>query len=276
VTNQIPKPIPGVADMRPALETCGRCHWPGHDSGEVSRVTREFADDEANTETVTRLHMLVGGPGRPTSTGRAIHWHANPDVRIEYVFTDAERQTIPFVRAIDKTGRVKEYRAEGTTDDQVAKGTSRVMDCIDCHNVAAHRIAATAEGAVDAAIANGAVSRQLPYMRREGVRLVKSEYPTQEQGLEEIAKGLRAFYTGRGAFDEHELARSVAGLQNVYRRNVFPSMKVTFGVYPNNIGHITSNGCFRCHDGGHTASDGSTISADCEYCHTQGEQTNSQ
>jgi hypothetical protein len=29
VTNQIPKPIPAVADMRPALETCGRCHWPG-------------------------------------------------------------------------------------------------------------------------------------------------------------------------------------------------------------------------------------------------------
>ena len=276
VTNQIPKPIPGVADMRPALETCGRCHWPGHDSGEVSSVKREFADDEANTETVTRLNMLVGGPGRPTSTGRAIHWHANPDVRIEYVFTDTERQMIPLVRATDRSGRVKEYRAEGTTDDQLAKGTSRVMDCIDCHNVAAHRIAATAEGAVDAAIANDAISRKLPYVRRESVRLVKSDYPTQEQGLEEIAKGLRAFYTGRGAFDEQELARSVAGLQNVYRRNVFPSMKVTFGVYPNNIGHIASNGCFRCHDGGHTASDGSTINADCEYCHTQGEQTNSQ
>ncbi len=187
VTNQIPKPIPGVADMRPALETCGRCHWPGHDSGEVSRVTREFADDEANTETVTRLHMLVGGPGRPTSTGRAIHWHAASDVRIEYVFTDTERQTIPFVRAIDKTGRVKEYRAEGTTDDEVAKGTSRVMDCIDCHNDAAHRIAATAEGAVEAAIASDAISRRLPYVRRESVRLVKSDYPTQEQGLDEIA-----------------------------------------------------------------------------------------
>ena len=57
VTNQIPKPIPGVADMRPALETCGHCHWPGHDSGEVLRVKREFADDEANSETVTGLQM---------------------------------------------------------------------------------------------------------------------------------------------------------------------------------------------------------------------------
>ena len=28
VTNNYPRPIPGVADMRPALETCGNCHWP--------------------------------------------------------------------------------------------------------------------------------------------------------------------------------------------------------------------------------------------------------
>ena len=46
-------------------------------------------------------------------------------------------------------------------------------------------------------------------------------------------------------------------------------MKVTFGVYPDNLGHMTSNGCFRCHDGSHTAKDGATISADCEYCHVQ-------
>ena len=46
-------------------------------------------------------------------------------------------------------------------------------------------------------------------------------------------------------------------------------MKVTWGSYPNNIGHITSTGCFRCHDESHTAKDGTTISGDCEYCHKQ-------
>ena len=276
VTNQIPKPIPAVADMRPALETCGHCHWPGHDSGEVLRVKREFADDEANSETVTGLRMLVGGPGRPTSTGRAIHWHANPDVKIEFVYTDVERQTIPYVRSTDKSGRVKEYKTEGTTDQQIGGGQRRVMDCIDCHNTAAHRIAPSAEQAVDAVLASGGISKRLPFVRRESVRLVKAEYPSEEQALPEIAKGLRAFYTGRGAFDEGELARSITSLQNVYRHNVFPPMKVTFGVYPDNIGHITSNGCFRCHDGGHTASDGTTISADCEYCHLQVDQPASQ
>jgi hypothetical protein len=42
-----------------------------------------------------------------------------------------------------------------------------------------------------------------------------------------------------------------------------------FGTYPDNLGHITSSGCFRCHDGGHTAKDGTTINADCESCHKQ-------
>ena len=46
-------------------------------------------------------------------------------------------------------------------------------------------------------------------------------------------------------------------------------MKVTFGTYPDNLGHTTSAGCFRCHDGSLVAKDGTTISADCESCHKQ-------
>ena len=48
-------------------------------------------------------------------------------------------------------------------------------------------------------------------------------------------------------------------------------MKVTWGVYRDNIGHMTSDGCFRCHDDSHVAKDGTTISADCSYCHEQRE-----
>ncbi len=35
-TNQIPRPIPGVADMRPALEVCGNCHSPERGSTDSS------------------------------------------------------------------------------------------------------------------------------------------------------------------------------------------------------------------------------------------------
>ena len=78
---------------------------------------------------------------------------------------------------------------------------------------------------------------------------------------------MRQFYTSAGSGADAEVAGAVASLQNIYQRNVFPAMKVTFGTYPDNLGHITSTGCFRCHDGGHTAKDGTTISAECESCH---------
>ena len=268
ITNQIPKPIPAVADMRPARETCGTCHWEKRDLGTVVSVLKSYGDDAENSETLTTLEMLVGGPDRKTSSGRSIHWHANPDVRIEFVSTDVERQTIPYVKVTGQDGTVTEYKAEGATDAQVAGGQRRVMDCIDCHNVAAHRIAATPELAVDEAMAAGTISRSLPFIRREAVKLVKASHNTQDEGAAAIDKELRSFYTGQ-TVDPEQLARAIRNVQTVYRRNVFPPMKVTFGVYPDNIGHINSSGCFRCHDGGHTAPDGKVIGADCEYCHVQ-------
>lgn len=267
-TNSYPKPIPPGAEMPPGgqAKTCIGCHQPGRASGDHIRVIREYADDKENSETLTVLQMHLGAS--PASK-RAIHWHADPAVRIEYVSTDAERQTIPYVKVTDAKGSVKEYRTDDATDQTIAGGSRQIMDCIDCHNVVGHPISPTAEQAVDRAIAATLVSRGLPYARREGVRLLKESYPTQEDGVRAIDRELRKFYSSEGSIDQDALARAVAALQDVYRHNVFPAMKVTWGSYPNNQGHVTANGCFRCHDDTHKAKDGSTISADCEFCHTQ-------
>jgi nitrate/TMAO reductase-like tetraheme cytochrome c subunit len=269
VTGNYPTPIPGVADMRPAREVCGTCHWADKGFGDIVRAKRAYADDEPNTETRTILLLHVGGPGAPTPSGRAIHWHADPRVRIEFVSTDAERQTIPYVRVTDAQGQVREFTAEGVKSDDIAKGERRTMDCIDCHNTVAHRVAATPEEAVDAAIASGRLSRSLPFVRREAVRLVGTSRATEAGALDAIARELRAFYASTGRPADRDVAGAVAAVQTVYRRNVFPAMKVTFGTYPDNIGHLTTSGCFRCHDGSHVARDGTTINADCEYCHKQ-------
>ena len=53
----------------------------------------------------------------------------------------------------------------------------------------------------------------------------------------------------------------------IYNRNVFPDLKVTWGTYPNNLGHTDFPGCFRCHDGSHTTTEGKTIAQDCNACH---------
>ena len=41
----------------------------------------------------------------------------------------------------------------------------------------------------------------------------------------------------------------ISGVQEIYRRNFFPEMGVKWDVYPDNIGHFLSPGCYRCHDG---------------------------
>ncbi|HEY1306179.1 MAG TPA: hypothetical protein VGF24_21645 [Vicinamibacterales bacterium] len=266
-TNSYPRPIPPGAQM-PAgaqAQTCGSCHQPGRAVGDRMRQIREYADDEANSETTTVLQMHLS---RTTSRPRGIHWHANPAIRIEYVATDAERQTIPYVKVTNADGQTKEFVAADATEQTIRSGTRQAMDCIDCHNTVGHPIAATAEQAVDRAIAAGRVSRELPYVRREGLRLVKASYPSQDAALRAIDQGLRGFYASHGgSADPPAVTRTVTAFQDVYRRNVFPDMKVTWGSYPDNRGHVTSTGCFRCHDDSHKASDGSTISADCEFCH---------
>jgi len=272
MTGNYPRPIPAsIVDLRPAIETCGNCHNATLSLGQRSRIIREYGDDEANTETMTELQMQVGGPGQPTPAGRAIHWHADPSVRVEYVATDAERQTIPIVRVTNAQGQTKEFVVEGTKPEVVQNGVTRVMDCTDCHNTAAHRISPTAERAVDRAMAAGQINRSLPFVRREGVRLVKGEYADEGAAMTAIDSGVREFYKSQSDVDAESLRQAISSLQGLYRRNVFPSMKVTWGVYRDNIGHTTSDGCFRCHDDSHVARDGTTISSDCSYCHEQRE-----
>ena len=66
-----------------------------------------------------------------------------------------------------------------------------------------------------------------------------------------------------------DVERAVRATQLAFTKNVFPKMKVTWGSYPNHIGHLDSPGCFRCHDDSHKTKDGRTIGQDCTLCHTE-------
>jgi len=57
-------------------------------------------------------------------------------------------------------------------------------------------------------------------------------------------------------------------LAEIYCTNVFPTMKIAWGTYPNHVGHQDFPGCFRCHDDSHKTAQGETISQDCATCHT--------
>jgi len=271
--NSHERPIPSpVRNLRPAREVCEQCHWPEKFHGDKVVVIREYAEDEQNTESVTTLQVHVGGGSQRLGIATGIHWHMNVANEIEYVATDDKRQEIGYVRLRDRFGNVKEYYAEGVARDRIAAGERRRMDCMDCHNRPSHPFAPSAERAVDDAMAIGEISPKMPFAKREAVAALKQVYPNQQIALDAIAERLRGFYRGnyRGIYDQRraEVERSVRAAQALYRRNVFPSMRVGWGTYPTNIGHIAFPGCFRCHDENHKAADGSVIRQDCELCHT--------
>jgi hypothetical protein len=270
VTGRVAKPVPTpVRTMRPARFTCENCHWPEKMHGDEVRVFQEFGDDEKNTETKTTLQMFVGGGSAALGIGTGIHWHMNLDNQVEYVTTDAKRATIPYVRLQTRDGVVREYFAPDTTPQQIAAGERRRMDCMDCHSRPAHTFVATPQRAIDAALGQGRIPADLPFVRREAVAAVSEPYRDKSTALDGIAARLREFYKAHPSADARAVERAVAAAQDVWARNVFPAMKVTWGTYPNHISHVDSPGCFRCHDDEHKSTDGKVISQDCEICHKE-------
>ncbi|MGE0814167.1 MAG: NapC/NirT family cytochrome c [Vicinamibacterales bacterium] len=271
VTNTASRPIPTpLAEMRPARDTCATCHWPQKIHGDKLRVIKEYGDDEASTETVTTLELHVGGGNSELGIGEGIHWHMNVDNQVEYVALDRERQDIPYVKLTTRAGEVREFRRPGVTDEQLAAGTRRLMDCTDCHNRPSHRFAPSAERAADNALAVNEAPRTLPFVRREMVKALKTDAPDRDAAMAAIDASLRAFYAAPdlpapvAAADVDQVVRAT---QLVYRENVFPLMKIGWGTYRSELGHVSSPGCFRCHDEEKVTADGKTISQDCESCH---------
>jgi hypothetical protein len=192
--------------------------------------------------------------------------------QIEYIATDDKRQVIPWVKLKDRFGNVREYTAEGVTPADLAKGEHRTMDCVDCHNRPAHPMDPTPEKAVNRVLATGEMPRTLLFIKREATAALKETYPSETAAVDAIAVRLREFYrTQQSAVymgRRQEVERAVTATQQLYRRNVFPSMNITWGTYANNIGHMDFPGCFRCHDAGHTTKDGKTIPQACDLCHS--------
>ena len=272
ITGRYGRPIPTPIDTMPDVRTsCEQCHWPDRFVGDRIKVLYEYANDEANTQTSTILHLHVGGAIAGTGGGgTGIHWHMNRANAIEYVALDDKREQIAYVRVSTPDGRVREYFAEGKTAGDLVSRPRRRMNCLDCHSRPAHEFGATAERAVDAALGEGRINAKIPLIRREAVRALRAEYLSQDVALREIERTLRAgMNTGRPrAYEEADLRRAIGVTQAIYRRSVFPAMKVGWGTYADQIGHTVSTGCFRCHDDGHKTTDGIAIRQECELCHT--------
>jgi nitrate/TMAO reductase-like tetraheme cytochrome c subunit len=251
--------------LRPARETCEACHSPTRFIGEKLLVKTTFGDDERNSMTRTVLVLHLGGVDS-VSHFTGIHGHHLNN--FEYVATDNTLQTILSVTATNPDGSKTEYVSSDAKGP--VQGVRRTMDCIDCHNQATH-VFQTAEEAIDEAMLDGTPDPGLPFIHKEGLQLIQATYSSQAEAGQKITSGLEDFYRTQypqvWSSQRARIDASASRLVALYDRNVFPNMKVTWGTYPNNIGHMAYPGCFRCHDGSHTSKDGKTLSNDCSLCH---------
>ncbi len=273
--NIYPRPIETpIRNLRPAQETCERCHWPQMAFGAQQRRNTHYAYDEANTPWTVDILIKTGGGDPALGQSSGIHWHMNIGVEVEYIARDAERQDIPWVRVTDRhTGEVTLYQSESSplSAEELAAAEPRVMDCVDCHNRPSH-VFHSPDEAIDLALRSGAIDPELPSIKRVAVEAMAAEYATVEEAREGIASTVASFYRDEHGevFERRRAAveEAVTGVQDAYARNIFPKMNARWSVYPSNAGHFDSIGCMRCHAGDHVSEEGQRVTNDCTACHT--------
>jgi hypothetical protein len=282
LTNTYPRPIETpLHDLRPARETCERCHWPQKFYARTLWTNKYFLADSLNTEWDIMLQMKTGPEYTGLGLTEGIHWHINPDVNIEYISDNDKRENITYVKYTNKTtGKVKIYRNDSNaiSDSMISASQTRIMDCIDCHNRPSHNYKSPPVY-FDHAMLTGAISKDIPFFKKVSMGILRDTFRDKDTALIMIRDSITHYYqTGFNSYyssNKENIDHSIASLQKAFSDNTFPKMKVTYDHYPEHIGHLESDGCFRCHNDAFVASDGSKISRDCSLCHNivgQGKQ----
>ena len=273
--HKYPRPIETpVHNLRPAQETCEQCHWPAKFFGAQQKTFTHFLADEKNSPWQIQMLIKIGGgdPKAGATTG-GIHYHMNIANEIDYIASDTKRETIPYVKVVHKDGTMTEYMSTENplSPTEMAKLSPRRMDCVDCHNRPSH-IYTPPDQSIDHLFETGHLDPSLPYLKREGMRLLAADYKTEDEARKAILKSLPEFYEKNYPQLYKEKAMSIRqateALQETFAATVFPEMKTDWRVHPNHIGHLTYEGCFRCHDGLHKSRDGKVVTNRCDTCHT--------
>src|SRR5688500_5167324 len=111
ITGNYDRPIKTpIPNLRPAQDTCERCHWPDRYVGQLDRTYQHYLADETKTPFAVRLSLNVGGGNPEHGQSGGIHWHMNLANKVEYIATDRQRQVISWVRFTDSSGKITEYR----------------------------------------------------------------------------------------------------------------------------------------------------------------------
>ncbi len=257
--------------LRPARETCEKCHWTQAFHFDEVRIVTHFGNDPANTPEKTVLALSIGGGLAREGLGYGIHWHVqNP---VTFVGND---QYVSWVSANINGKQItwKDSDAGGGAPKTLLDTRPKTMDCIDCHNVVTHGFASP-ETVVDTVLAQKLADARLPSFRSKAVGAISAN-------LGDTAKMTAALDALANSYandptlpvDVRKAAGpSVKAVKDYASKAAFPQAKITWSTYPNNVGHKDFPGCFRCHDGRHVTDDATVpperkvVRLHCNICH---------
>ena len=259
-----------ATNMRPARETCEKCHNPDKFSDDSLREDKRFQDDIDNTAFSIFISLKTGGGTSRQGLGKGIHWHV--ENRVQYYSTDELQQNIPYIRVYNTDGTYSEFTDIASSFNPAGLKDSdlKEMDCVTCHNRVTHLVPMPSDQ-MDAALSRGFIDKTIPSIREKGIEVLSKSYTSQQEGINGIA-GLdnyyQAYYPDFYSANSQTIQSAIAYIQNIYTSSVNLDQLSDWFTHPNNIGHMDFAGCFRCHDGKHMDTEQQAVRLECNLCHT--------
>ncbi len=251
---------------RPARETCEKCHQPEAFANDSLVMLKHYASDTDNTATTTYLILKTGGGTKRQGLGLGIHWHIMN--KVEYYAMDELGQDIPYVRVYNDDGTTTDYVdiQSGFDPKSITDSQLKPMDCVTCHNRVTHDFMPPTQS-VDLAMSRGLIDPAIPNIHAKAIELLSAKYESRDEAAKAF-NGLKAYYQNSTYKDLGKVDAAIQVIQGIYDNTVFLDQKIDWTTYPNNLGHIGSPGCFRCHDGKHLDSNQQAIRLECNLCHS--------
>lgn len=214
--------------------------------------------------------LKTGGGAKREGLGRGIHWHIVN--KVEYYAIDELSQNIPYVRVYNDDGTKTEYVDIEAGFDKTALDETQLktIDCVTCHNRVTHEFKVPSDS-VDEAMARGLIDPEIPLIHQKAVEVLAVSYQSREEAFAAF-DALESYYINNNTdyYNGHvdQIRSAIQTLKDIFDRTVFLEQKIDFTTHPNNLGHINSPGCFRCHDGKHLDANDQAIRLECNVCHS--------
>ena len=259
-----------VKQLRPARETCEKCHWPEKFYGQRLDIITHYLPDEFSTPSYTTLDLKIDTGKEATKAG--IHWHIGSQNQVRYTSVGDKREEIIWAETRQPDGSFKRYQnSENFHDSSLGSQDIRIMDCVDCHNRATH-IYEEPDAAIDSRIQKGLIPRSLPFIKREVLTAITFNSTTTLEADNKIAQHLIGFYSRKypdmTPRQLQSLDTTIQVAQDILHRNLHHFMKIDWNTYPSFRNHHRNTGCFRCHNPDLKDPDGNHPSLNCTLCHS--------